>query len=524
MSRGDAGTSIAKRAGLVAFGTLLSRFSGALRDAVIAATFTLAATDAFWLAFTIPNALRVILGEGAVSAAIVPVYTEAREKDGEDAARDVYAKLVGAMALALLVVSAVGVLAAPFVVTLYASGFQEAPGLFEETVLLTRVVFPYILLVGLGALAQGGLNANGRFFAPAFAPALFNLSLALLPFAILPRITAAGAPASLALAIAALVGGVLALAFVIPSLRGADLLVRPRLALSDPYVRRAFALLGPLVIGLGVYQLNVAVSRQFSSYLPRGALSYLYYGQRLVEIPQGMFALAIASATLPAIATAAARGDDEGAKRLFRESLRMTLAIAIPSSVALAVLATPIVAVLFGRGLFDASAIAETGRSLFFQALGVWAVASVRTVVPMFHGRKDTRSPVIASATNLVAFVLVTASLIRPLGHVAIAIALSVASVAQLLVQLVLLRSRTGAMGLGEVVVVGARMLAASLIAGAVMHGLARFGAWHEGGTPMNALVLAAAGLLGVVTYLVVARALGVAEVTQVLAKVRRRR
>jgi murein biosynthesis integral membrane protein MurJ len=214
----EAGPGIARRAGLVAVGTMLSRISGAVRDAVIAATFTLVATDTFWLAFTIPNALRVILGEGAVSAAIVPVYTEARTKEGDDEARRVFARLAGAMSLLLLIVSVIGVFAAPVVVTLYASGFHETPGLFEETVLLTRIVFPYILLVGLGALAQGGLNANGRFFAPAFAPALLNFALALAPVLVLPIVTANGAPASVALAIAALVGGVLSLAFVLPEL------------------------------------------------------------------------------------------------------------------------------------------------------------------------------------------------------------------------------------------------------------------------------------------------------------------
>lgn len=515
-------SDIARRAGLVAFGTLLSRISGAFRDAAIAATFTLAATDTFWLAFTIPNALRVLLGEGAVSAAIVPVYTDARTKEGEAVARDVYAKLLGAMSLLLSGVSVLGVLAAPLLVTLYAAGFHETPGLFDETVLVTRIVFPYILLVGLGAVAQGGLNANGRFFAAAFAPALLNIALALAPFLLLPLISENGLPSSVALAVAAMIGGVLSLLVVLPELSRAKLLVAPRLALSDPYVRRAMALLGPLVLGLGVYQLNVAVSRQFSSFLPRGSLSYFYYAQRLVEIPQGMFALAIASATLPAIASAASRGDEAEAKQLFRKSLRLTLVVAVPSTVALAVLAEPVVAVLFGRGLFDASAIRETGRSLLFQGLGVWAVASIRTIVPMFHGRKDTRSPVIASATNLVVFALTTWLLIGTFRHVAIAIAITTAAMAQLLMQLYLLRRRTGDIGLGEVAGAALRMLVASVAAGAVMFVIARHGAWHLGSTVRNAAVLAAAGAAGGVVYLVVAKLLRVQEIDAVLARLRR--
>ena len=202
----------------------------------------------------------------------------------------------------------------------------------------------------------------------------------------------------------------------------------------------------------------------------------------------------------------------------------MTLVIALPSSIALAVLATPVVAVLFGRGLFDATAIVETGRSLFFQALGVWAVSSVRTIVPMFHGRKDTRSPVIASATNLVVFALTTWLLIDRLGHVAIAVALTTASVAQLVAQLTLLRLRTGSIDLGEVYAAAARMLVASIFAGGVMHAIARFGAWTEGATLANTLLLAAAGLAGIISYVLVAKLLRVHEIEAVLAKVQRRR
>ncbi|MEM1416108.1 MAG: murein biosynthesis integral membrane protein MurJ, partial [Myxococcota bacterium] len=284
---------VARRAGLLAVGTLSSRILGAVRDAVIAATFAVASTDAFWLAFTIPNALRVLLGEGAVSGAFVPVFTEVRERSGPDAARRFYARLAGAMLVVLALVGGLGVVLAPALVRLYAAGFDlETTAL---TVELTRWVFPYITLMGAAALVTGALHASGRFTAPAFAPVLLNVAFIAAAFGLREVAVGLGLPPIGALALGALAGGVLQLVVQLPSLRGAGLLVRPVPAFGDPDVRRAFGRLLPLLAGLGVYQLNVLMSRQLASFLPAGSLSYLFYGQRLVEIPQGMFALAIGS-------------------------------------------------------------------------------------------------------------------------------------------------------------------------------------------------------------------------------------
>ncbi|MEO0324668.1 MAG: murein biosynthesis integral membrane protein MurJ [Myxococcota bacterium] len=374
---------VARRAGLLALGTLGSRIFGALRDAVIAATFAVAATDAFWLAFTLPNALRVLLGEGAVSAMVVPVFTETRERQGPEAARLLFARLAGTMLVVLAGVAALGVVAAPLLVRLYAAGFDADTT--AQAVTLTRWVFPYIALMGAAALATGALHASGRFTAPAFAPVLLNVAFIAAAFTLRDQAEALGLGTVGALALGALLGGALQLAALLPSLRGAGLLVRPRPAFGDPAVRVAFRRLAPLLAGLGVYQLNVLMSRQLASFLPAGSLSYLFYGQRLVEIPQGMFALAIGSAALPTLAARHARGDSEGARALLRYGLRLALFVAIPSSVALALLATPVVGALLGRGAYGAAEVAETARSLVFLAGGVWAVAAVRTIVPMFH-------------------------------------------------------------------------------------------------------------------------------------------
>ncbi|MGB5704193.1 MAG: murein biosynthesis integral membrane protein MurJ, partial [Polyangiales bacterium] len=309
------GGEIVRRAGVVAAGTLTSRILGAVRDAVVAAVFALAATDAFWLAFTIPNALRVLLGEGAVSAAFVPVFTEVRERDSAARAKEFYRNLIGAMAVVLAVVSLLGVLGAPWIVKGYAWGFQRDEALFETTIALTRLLFPYIFLMGISALMMGALHASKRFAAPAFAPALLNVSLIAAALLLAPVLVEHGWPAIFALAVGALLGGALQVVAQLPALAKEGLVVRPRIGFGDIYVRKCARLMVPLLAGLGVYQLNVLLSRLFASFLPTGSVSYLYYGQRLAEIPQGMFALAIASAALPSFSDAVAHGDEEEAKR-----------------------------------------------------------------------------------------------------------------------------------------------------------------------------------------------------------------
>ena len=518
------GGEIVRRAGVVATGTLTSRILGAVRDAVVAAVFALGATDAFWLAFTIPNALRVLLGEGAVSAAFVPVFTEVREREGMARAKEFYRNLVGAMAVVLLVVTVAGVAGAPWLVKGYAWGFQRDEALFETTVALTRLLFPYIFLMGISALMMGALYASKRFAAPAFAPMWLNICLIGAALLLAPMFVEFGWPAIFALAIGALLGGALQIVAQLPSLAKEKLIIRPRVGFRDIYVRKCARLMVPLMAGLGVYQLNVLLSRLFASFLPTGSVSYLYYGQRLAEIPQGMFALAIASAALPSLSDAVAKGDEEEAKRLFRHALRLSLFVAVPATVALVVLAEPAATVFFGRGHYDAAAIHETTRSLVWQASGIWAVASVRTIVPMFHAHNDTRTPVIASAFNLVVFVGLSLALMGPMQHAGLAAATTAAAVTQLVALLWLLRKRSGDLGMAEVRSSALRVLVASGVMGGVVWAGARFGHWENGGNdPRNLAVFAVTVLVGLGTYLAVAAALGSPELRDLRAAIQRR-
>jgi putative peptidoglycan lipid II flippase len=303
------------------------------------------------------------------------------------------------------------------------------------------------------------------------------------------------------------------------------MLRRPRLGLRDPWVGKAFRLLVPLLAGLGVYQVNVMLSRLFASFLPEGSQSFLYYGQRVVEIPQGMFAYAIATATLPSLSEQKSRGDVAQVKTTFAHGLRLSLFVAIPSAVALVLLATPTVTVLFGRGAFGAGHVSETARALTWQAAGIWAVASVRTIVPMFHAYNDTKSPVICSAVNLAVFVALSLGLMGPLRHVGIAVAFSAAAVAQLLTLLLLLRRKAGPLGLRAVVVSAGRMAVAATAMGAAGWGCASLVDWRGGGNDAGT-ILAYLGtvVVGAIVYLTAARLLGCEEITELLGALKRRR
>jgi putative peptidoglycan lipid II flippase len=495
-------TAIARRAGVVALGTLASRILGALRETVTAAFFSLADTDAFFVAWTIPNTLRRVLGEGAVSAAIVPVFAEVHEAQGQAAARRYVAAISGVMAVILGVVSTLGVLTATFWTTLYAGGARHDVHRFATTVLLTRLVFPYIALVGMAALGMGILNAVGRFGVPAFAPTLLNVAVIAAPFLLIKPAMWLGLPAIASLALATLIGGVLQTVVQFPQLARAGLLPRPRIDLSDPALRKTLALMGPVVLGSGIYQLNIVLSRLFASFLPTGSQSFLYYAQRLVEIPQSLFALAVASATLPSLARLRTQGNDAEAKATLRYSLRISLFVAIPASVALVVLSEPTIAVVYRHGEFGGFQVEQTARALAWMAASTWAVAAIYPITRMYYAYNDTRTPVYCSALNLLAFVGVSLALRSRMGHVAIAAGTSAGSLVQLLGLLWGLPRRVGPTGMSEVWNSALRSALASVVMGVVIYDLARLAHWDDGRALLrNLCVYAITVLFGGAVY-----------------------
>lgn len=457
--------ALAGRAGIVGAGTFASRVLGLVRDQTLAALFTRGETDAFWVAFTIPNALRQLLGEGATASAVVPVLSEVRAQDGEGAAKRFLAAMRGVSIVALVVAAVLGVAFAGPLVELFADGLHARAGAFERTVELTRWVFPYIFFAGTAALGMAALNTYGRFFAAAFAPALLNVAFVACAFLLPGWLARIGYDRVLALAVGALVGGALQVVAQWPALHRAGLFGRPRLALGDPRVRQALGRMVPMMFGLGVYYVDLVLSRRFLSELPEGSQSWFSWAMRLCDFPQGIFVLALQAATLPSLASLAARGHHDEVSKTYAYGMRLALFVAVPATALLVGLAHPLVVTLFQRGEFDAVSSAQTARALVAQGLGIWTVAVVRQLLPVYYALGDTRTPVIVSAIDLSAFIGIALALRGPLGHVGVGFAVSGSSAVQMLLLWALLRRRLANLRLGEIGASLARTGGASVVA-----------------------------------------------------------
>jgi putative peptidoglycan lipid II flippase len=536
-SDGDGGTEAAQRAaegksereklvgraGVVGAGTLASRVLGFGRDMAIAALFSRAQTDAFAVALTIPNTLRQLLAEGAVSSAVVPVLS-ARLADGGDAeGRAFFARARGISLVALLVVSVLGVLFAGPLTDLFAPGSHAIPGQFERTSNLTRMMFPYIFFMGTAALGMAALNAKKKFAVAAFAPGLFNVALIGAAFLLRAPLAERGIDPSIALAIGVLLGGVLQVVAQLPALRDIGYAGRPVFDFRDPHVREMLRRIVPMTFGLGVYYVDLTLSRRFLSELGEGAQSYFYWASRLCDFPQGIFVMALSTAALPSLATFAAKGDTEELAKTWAHGMRLSLFVAIPCSAALIALSEPIVVLLFQRGQFDAFAAHQTARALAWQGGAIFSVAAVRQLVPAFHSLGDTRTPVIVSALDLVAFIVLALWLRGPFGHVGVSMAVAGSSVVQMMLLFVGLKMRLGTIRAGELGSSTARIAAASVVAAVAGWGAARILAGLGEGPIARAMPGLAGVLVFGILYFAVAWGLGSREVAELAGPVRRR-
>jgi putative peptidoglycan lipid II flippase len=461
------------RAGVVGAGTLASRVLGLLRDVALAAVFDRDATDAWWVAFTIPNALRQLLGAGAVASAVVPVLSEKLANEGDEAGRRFFARVRGVSLVALAVVTVLGVAYAGPLTELFAGGYRSRPGQLERTTRLTRVVFPYIFFVGTAALGMAALNAKRRFAVAAFAPGLLNVALLAATFTLPAVLLARGYDPVLALALGALVGGVLQVVAQWPALRAIGFAGAPKLALDDD-VRKVFRRLAPLTLGVGVYYVDLVLSRRFLSDLGTGAQSYFSWAMRLCDFPQGIFVMALSTAALPSLSLLAARGDRAELSKTWAHGMSLAMFVALPASAALLVIGEPIVVAIFQRGAFDGAAAHETARALFWQGGAIWTVAAVRQIVPAFYALGDTRTPAVVSAIDLMAFIALAVALKGPLGHVGISVAVAGSSAVQMALLLLALRWRMGTIEGGTLARSCARTVAASGVAAVAGWAVAR--------------------------------------------------
>ena len=409
--------------------TLLSRVTGLLRDLLIARYFGASgATDAFFLAFSLPNLLRRIFGEGAFSQAFVPILGEYKNQRGEAQTRVLIDDVSTVLFWALLVVTALGVLAAPLIIYVVAPGFADEPERFHLAVNLLRLMWPYILFISLVALAGGILNTYSRFSVPAFTPVLLNLSFI--------GVTLFGTqyfhPPIYALAFAVLLGGIAQLAMQFWASYRIGLLPRIhtqlRTAWQDPGVKRVLRQMGPAIFGVSVAQISLIVNRMFQSFLEVGSISWLFYADRLMEFPTGLLGVALGTILLPFLSKAHAQGRQDDYNQLLDWGLRLTFLLALPAAVALAVLAQPLIATLFHHGKFSAHDVIMSAQALVAYAVGLIGLIAVKVLAPAFYAKQDIRTPVKIALLVLTLTQLMNFAFIGWLHHAGLALSISLAA------------------------------------------------------------------------------------------------
>ena len=405
--------------------TFVSRVLGFVRDAIIARVFGAGLyTDAFFVAFRIPNLLRRLFAEGAFSQAFVPVLAEYRTRRGDAETRVLVDHVAGLLFAVLVIVTVLGVLAAPLIVWISAPGFHASADKFDVTVSLLRVTFPYILFISLTALAGGVLNTYSRFSVPAFTPTLLNVSFIAFALFAAPHFD----PPIMALAWAVVVGGVLQLAFQVPFLLKLRLLPRFSLGKRDEGVWRIARLMGPALFGVSISQISLLINTIFASFLVNGSVSWLYYADRLMEFPAGMLGAALGTILLPSLSKTHANADGAEFSRLLDWGLRLTLLLAVPAALALAILAVPLIATLFQYGKFDATDVLMTRQALVAYSIGLIGMILVKVLAPGFYARQDVRTPVKIGIFTLAMTQVMNLAFIFPLRHAGLALSIGLAA------------------------------------------------------------------------------------------------
>ena len=442
--------NVIRATGVIGAATLLSRIFGYVRDMVLAAFLGAGmVSDAFFVAFTIPNLLRRLFAEGALTIAFIPVFTEYLENRGREEAFAMARSALRLLTVILLVVTLAGIVFSPAIVHIVGLGWVgDQPDKVALTVTLTRIMFPYVLFVCLVALCMGILNALGHFAAPALSPVLLNIAM----------IVAVGGVALLSddnlvrvkgLAWGVVIGGFLQLLLQVPFLIKTGVRFWQKASIYHPGLKKVALLMLPAVFGAAVYQVNIIVGRMLATMLPEGSVSYLYYADRLVQFPLGVFAISGAMAVLPSLSRQAAAGDFAALTDTFGYAMKLTFFITLPSMTGLIVLRDPIVALLFQRGQFSPEAVSMTAQALMLYAIGLWAVSAVRIMVSVFYALSDTKTPVRIAVIATLANIVFSLTLMGPLSHGGLALATSLSAFLNFGLLMWALKTKLGFLGLG---------------------------------------------------------------------------
>jgi putative peptidoglycan lipid II flippase len=441
----DPAPRLARSAGVLGLATLASRVLGLIRDQVLAYYFGAGdAMDAFRVAFRVPNLLRDLFAEGAMSAAFVPTFTGYLARDGRDRAWRLANSVLNSLLLTTVACVAIGYALAPALVRLFAADFGAVAGKLELTILLARIVLPFLTMVAVAAVLMGMLNALGHFFVPALSPATFNLASIVLVIALVPASSTLGVQPIVIVALATVVGGVAQVVIQWPPLVSEGFRYKPSLDVADAGLRRVLLLMGPGTVGLAATQINVFVNTVLATGQGTGAVSWLDYAFRLMYLPIGLFGVSVATASTPAIARLVATGQMGQIRATLAHAISLMMLLNVPSTVGLIVLADPIVRVIFEHGSFSATDTAATASALRFYALGLLGYSVVRIVSPAFYALGRSRTPVMISAASVVANVALNLALVGLMGYRGLALGTSLTALLNAALQILLIRREIG--------------------------------------------------------------------------------
>ncbi len=478
--------SLLKAASTVSLLTLASRVTGLVRDLLMASIFGAnALTDAFNVAFRIPNLFRRLFAEGAFSQAFVPVLATTRAQQGDDATRVLIGSVATVLAWALLVTCILGVIGAPVLVWALASGLRQSPEGYAGAVLMTRWMFPYIGFMSLVALSAGILNTWKHFAVPAASPVLLNFSMIAAAWFGAPLFRGWGIEPIYAMAGGVVLGGVLQLAIQVPALMRLQLLPRIGLSLaalrdawSDPGVRRVLTLMAPILVGVGVAQISLLINTQIASYLAPGSVTWLFYADRLMEFPTALLGVALGVVLTPQLTAARAAGDAQRYSSMLDWGLRIVVLLAVPSAVALLTFATPLVATLFHHGELQASDVVEIALALSGYGAGLLGLVAIKVLAPGYYASQDVRTPVKIGIAVLVITQLLNVVLVPRMAHAGLALSIGLGALVNALWLLIGLLRRGSFQPAPGWALFGAQVVAASLLLGALLSWVSAYFPW----------------------------------------------
>ncbi|UCF86884.1 MAG: murein biosynthesis integral membrane protein MurJ [Nitrospiraceae bacterium] len=503
----DEKKKVTKAAGLMSAGTLCSRITGFIRDIVLAKLFgATGLTDAFFVAYRIPNLLRELFAEGAVSAGFVPVFTEYLTREGKEEAKKLAGVVFAFLLSVLIIICLLGILFAPFIASFVARGFMSDHEKFQLTIKLIRIMFPFLLFISFAALAMGVLNSLRSFFIPAVAPAFFNLAIIASAIFIAPQFHVP----ILSIGIGVTLGGAFQYGIQLIDLYKKKFHLKPVFSFSHPGLRRILLLVLPVVAAIGATQINVLVSNIFATYLPEGSATYLYYGIRLILFPIGLFGVAMSMAVLPSMSEQAIKGDIYGLKETFSFSLRLVFFLSIPSMAGLIALSHPIINLLYQRGEFTSVATEGTVQALFYYSLGLWAFVGSKVVRAPFYSMQDTKTPLKVALISVVTNILFSFLLIGPLKHGGLALSLSIASAVNFIALFSLLRIKLGGIDGRNIMKSFLKISLSSSVMGIIGWIIIRGDMWKESGKILEKSgSLFSVIVLCIIIYLLLMRIMG---------------